>query len=59
MRDMLRAFLLENDTGQRYLLWQRMIEYLLLAVGGKDFGPFEADCACEQCQADLLRLIDC
>jgi hypothetical protein len=56
MRDLLRSFLLEKDTGQRYLLWQRMIEHVLLAVGGKDFTPFEADCACEQCQGDLQRL---
>jgi len=56
MRDLLRSFLLEKDTAQRYLLWQQMIEHVLQALGGKDFAPFESDCACEQCQSDLRRL---
>ncbi len=51
---LLREFALAVDLQQKYALWERIVDYVVTPIGGRQ--PIdENNCQCDQCRADLAN----
>ena len=57
MGKILLDFVNEHEIEQKYRLWTKMIDYILLPIGGRNFDQFEESCDCDLCQVDIQRLL--
>lgn len=52
----IEAFLKENNVSKKYELWEKIIDYVLKPIGGRQTIS-ENNCRCKVCKKDLEKLI--